>query len=184
MNFVKLLYLIFTLFQRYTYYQGLEMSNYEKGNEGKMASISDELSQKLMARHSSIEKLFEEFFFMTKSHDFIPSTPWQPPTDVYETGKDIIIRIAVSGLQPDDISVLFSDHILTVSGKRSDDSAHQKVCFYQVEIRYGYFERRIKIPKHVDANNIKATYENGFIMITIPKAEKAFDSAISIKITY
>lgn len=160
------------------------MSNYEKGNEGKMASISDELSQKLMARHSSIEKLFEEFFFMTKSHDFIPSTPWQPPTDVYETGKDIIIRIAVSGLQPDDISVLFSDHILTVSGKRSDDSAHQKVCFYQVEIRYGYFERRIKIPKHVDANNIKATYENGFIMITIPKAEKAFDSAISIKITY
>ncbi|MGR3175131.1 MAG: Hsp20/alpha crystallin family protein [Candidatus Scalindua sp.] len=149
-----------------------------------MASISDELSQKLMARHSSIEKLFEEFFFMTKSHDFIPSTPWQPPTDVYETGKDIIIRIAVSGLQPDDISVLFSDHILTVSGKRSDDSAHQKVCFYQVEIRYGYFERRIKIPKHVDANNIKATYENGFIMITIPKAEKAFDSAISIKITY
>jgi HSP20 family protein len=149
-----------------------------------MASISDELSQKLMAKHSNIEKLFEEFFFMTKSHDFASSTPWQPPTDVYETGEDIIVRISVSGLKPEDISVLFSDRILTVSGKRSDDSAHQKVCFYQVEIRYGYFERRIKIPKHVDANNIQATYENGFIVITIPKAEKAFDSTISIKITY
>jgi HSP20 family protein len=160
------------------------MSSYEKGNEGNMACISDELSQKLMAKHSSIEKLFEEFFFMTKSPDFASSTPWQPPTDVYETGKEIIIKIAVSGLKPEDISVLFSDQILTVSGKRSDDSAHQKVCFYQVEIRYGYFERKIKIPKHVDANNIQATYENGFIVINIPKAEKAFNSTISIKITY
>ena len=149
-----------------------------------MASISDELSQKLMAKHSNIEKLFEEFFFMTKSHDFTSSTPWQPPTDVYETGKEIIVKIAASGLKPEDIAVLFSNHILTVSGKRGDDSAHQKVCFYQVEIRYGYFERKIKIPKHVDANNIRATYENGFIVINIPKAEKSFDSTISIKITY
>ena len=149
-----------------------------------MASISDELSQKLMAKHSNIEKLFEEFFFMTKSHDFTSSTPWQPPTDVYETGKEIIVKIAASGLKPEEISVLFSNHILTVSGKRGNDSAHQKVCFYQVEIRYGYFERKIKIPKHVDANNIRATYENGFIVINIPKAEKSFDSTISIKITY
>ena len=149
-----------------------------------MASISDELSQKLMAKHSNIEKLFEEFFFMTKSHDFTSSTPWQPPTDVYETEKEIIVKIAASGLKPEDIAVLFSNQILTVSGKRGDDSAHQKVCFYQVEIRYGYFERKIKIPKHVDANNIQATYENGFIVINIPKAEKAFDSTISIKITY
>ena len=149
-----------------------------------MAVISDELSQKLMAKHSSIEQLFEEFFFMAKSHDFASSTPWQPPTDVYETEKNIIIKMSVSGLSPEDISVLFSDHTLTVSGKRGDDSSHQKVCFYQVEIRYGYFERKIKIPKQVDANNIHATYENGFIVITVPKAEKAFNSTVSIKITY
>jgi len=149
-----------------------------------MAFISDESPQKLMAKHSNIEELFEEFFFMAKSHDFASSTPWQPPTDVYETEKDIIIKMSVSGLRPEDISVLFSNQILTVSGKRGDDSAHQKVCFYQVEIRYGYFERKIKIPKQVDANNIHATYENGFIMITIPKAEKAFNSTISVKITY
>ena len=149
-----------------------------------MAFISDELSQKLMAKHSSIEQLFEEFFFMAKSHDFAPSTPWQPPTDVHETEKNIIIKMAVSGLRPEDISVLYSDHILTVSGKRDDDSSHQKVCFYQVEIRYGYFERKIKIPNQVDANKIHATYENGFIVITIPKAEKAFNSTISIKISY
>ncbi len=149
-----------------------------------MAFISDESPQKLMAKHSNIEKLFEEFFFMAKSHDFTSSTPWQPPTDVYETEKNIIIKMAVSGLQPEDISVLFSDQTLTVSGKRGDDSTHQKVCFYQVEIRYGYFERKIKIPKQVDANNIHATYENGFIMITIPKAEKTFNPTVSIKITY
>lgn len=149
-----------------------------------MAHISDDSPQKLMAKHSSIEKLFEEFFYVGKNYDFSPSTPWQPPTDVYETEKDIIIKIAISGLRHEDISVVFSNHILTVSGRRRDDSAQQKVCFYQVEIRHGYFERKIKIPKHVDANNIHATYENGFILVTIPKTEKAINSTISIKITY
>ena len=146
-------------------------------------AFADELTQKLMAKHSNIEKLFEEFLFMTKSYDITSSTPWQPPTDVYETGEDIIVKMAVSGLKPENISVVFSDYVLTVSGIRNDNSSHQKVCFYQVEIRYGYFERKIKIPKHVDANNIQASYENGFIVIVIPKAEKAFTSTISIKIT-
>lgn len=149
-----------------------------------MAFISEELTRKMMAKHSNIEKLFEEFFFMTKNYDVAPSTPWQPPTDVYETEKEIIVKMAVSGIKPEDISVVFSDYILTVSGKRNDNVEHQKLCFYQVEIRYGYFERKIKIPKHVDANNISATYVEGFIEIVVPKAEKAFDSSISIKITY
>ncbi len=153
-------------------------------SEGNMAYISDDPPQKLMAKHSSIEKLFEEFIYMAKSHDFASSTPWQPPTDVYETEKNIIIKIAVSGLRHEDLSVVFSDHILTVSGKRRDDSAHQKVCFYQVEIRHGYFERKIKMPKQVDANNIHAIYENGFILVTVPKSEKATNSSISIKINY
>ncbi|MFQ5964949.1 MAG: Hsp20/alpha crystallin family protein [Candidatus Scalinduaceae bacterium] len=149
-----------------------------------MAFLSDELTRKMMAKHSNIEKLFEEFFFMGKNYEITSSTPWQPPTDVYETEKDIIVKMAVSGLKPEDISVLFSDYVLTVSGERSDNSAHQKICFYQVEIRYGYFERKIKVPKNVDANNIRATYEGGFIMIVIPKAEKPITSTISIKITY
>jgi HSP20 family protein len=149
-----------------------------------MAFISDELTHKMMAKHSKAEKLFEEFFFMTKNYDVTSSTPWQPPTDVYETEKDIIVKMAVSGLNPEDISIVFSDHILKVSGKRNDVSPHQKVCFYQVEIRYGYFERKVRIPKNVDANNIHAAYENGFIVVVIPKAEKALTSTISIKIKY
>ncbi len=149
-----------------------------------MAYLSDDLLQNLMAKHSSVEKLFEDFFYMAKSYDFTSSTPWQPPTDVYETEKNIIIKIAVSGLRHEDISVVFSDHILTISGKRQDDSAHQKVCFYQIEIRHGYFERNIKIQQHIDTNNILATYENGFISVTIPKAKKTDNSTISIKITY
>jgi HSP20 family protein len=146
-------------------------------------AFTDELTQKLMAKHSNIEKLFEEFLFMTKSYDITSSTPWQPPTDVYETGKNIIVKMAISGLKPENISVIFSDYVLTVSGVRKDNSSHQKICFYQVEIRYGYFERKIKIPKYVDANNIQAKYEDGFVVIVIPKAEKTFTSTISIKIT-
>ncbi|MCP5005576.1 MAG: Hsp20/alpha crystallin family protein [Planctomycetes bacterium] len=121
---------------------------------------------------------------MNKSYDVAPSTPWKPPTDVYETEKDIITKIAVSGVRPEDISVVFSDYVLTVRGKRDDHSDQQKMCFYQVEIRYGYFERKIKLPKFVDANNIRATYENGVLIVVTPKSEEDFASTISIKISY
>ncbi len=47
-----------------------------------MAYLPDDSLQNLMAKQSSVEKLFEDFFYMAKSHDFTSSTPWQPPTDV------------------------------------------------------------------------------------------------------
>lgn len=121
-----------------------------------------------------------------KAHEQIVSffhNLWIPPTDVYETPDEIVVKMAISGIKPDDIFVEISGGTLTISGKRFDNANHEKVRFYQVEIRYGYFERKIALPKAIDENNINATYKDGFLLVTIPKAKPPATKTLPVKIS-
>ncbi|HHT9126137.1 MAG TPA: Hsp20/alpha crystallin family protein [Candidatus Brocadiia bacterium] len=139
---------------------------------------------KTHAKGDKVEGVFVEGTFLLKkptvsfSHEL-----WIPPTDVYETPEEFVVKMAISGIKPNDISVEFSAGILTISGKRFDNSNHKKTHFYQVEIRYGYFERKIVLPKTIDENNISATYKDGFLLVTIPKSQAPTKKSLSVKIT-
>jgi len=136
------------------------------------------------ASYGKLEKLFKEFFSFNKniSADFV--NPWQPPTDVYETPDDVVVKMSIPGAKPEDIRIVFSDDTLTVGGVRNDTTSHEKICFYQVEIRYGCFERSVYIPKPIDANAIKATYKEGFLQVVLPKSERRPAEAFSIQINF
>lgn len=133
-------------------------------------------------RHNKMENFFKEFFVFNKNIPANSSNPWQPPTDVYETPDEIVVKMSVPGTKSGDIQVAFSDEILTISGYRTDTSPYEKTCFYQVEIRYGYFERSLFVPKSIDKDNIQAVYKDGFLMVILPKAEQQPAKTFSIKI--
>ncbi|MGQ3684705.1 MAG: Hsp20/alpha crystallin family protein [Candidatus Loosdrechtia sp.] len=132
----------------------------------------------------NIENITKSFFFFNKDIDVSTSTPWQPPTDVYETPDEIVVKTAIAGTKPENIQVVFSEQTLTLSGYRADPSIHENTCFYQVEIRYGYFERSISIPKPIDADNIRATYREGFLQVVLPKTRQQTSKTLLIKINF
>ncbi len=141
-------------------------------------------SYKTEANQHKLEKFLKEFLVFDKDISVNSPTPWQPPTDVYETPNEIIVKMSISGTKTEDIEVAFSGEVLTVSGVRNDTSSHTKTCFYQVEIPYGYFERSIPIPKPIDVGAIQATYKDGFLQIVLPKTESAKPKMFSIKIKF
>ncbi|HHT9120455.1 MAG TPA: Hsp20/alpha crystallin family protein [Candidatus Hypogeohydataceae bacterium YC41] len=134
---------------------------------------------------SWMEKAFQEIICIKKPYYSFNTETWHPPTDVYETENELVVKMAISGVRPEDISVILTGDILTISGRRQDPSNHKKLCFYLMEIRYGYFERSIVLPKNIDESRIEASYKDGFLQITIPKAEetKKEQQAVEIKIT-
>ena len=140
------------------------------------------INYKTDARQNKIESLFKEFFAFNKNIPTNSSNPWQPPTDVYETPDEIVVKMSISGTKSEDIQVAFSGEILTISGCRNDTSPHEKTCFYQVEIRYGYFERSFFIPKPINKDTIQASYRDGFLVVVLPKAEQQPTKTFSIKI--
>jgi HSP20 family protein len=96
------------------------------------------------------------------------ATAWVPATDIFARNADLVIRIEVAGLRPEDVEITFSQGVLTVSGQRrtelgtgGDDS------FYIRERFHGEFRRAINLPPDIDAEQITAEFFNGLVEITV-----------------
>ena len=71
---------------------------------------------------------------------------WEPPVDVLETETDLLIVIALPGVAPDDVDVLFGHGELTVRGTRRWPCLQRPARVHRVELPHGRFERRLPLP--------------------------------------
>jgi HSP20 family protein len=92
---------------------------------------------------------------------------WRPPTDVYETVDALVVKVEIAGMNDEDFRVTYSDRILSVTGTRHDFDA--KLGYHQMEVAYGEFRTEVELHTAVDANEIQAIYQNGFLVVTLPK---------------
>ncbi|MDI6733847.1 MAG: Hsp20/alpha crystallin family protein [Planctomycetota bacterium] len=97
---------------------------------------------------------------------------WQPPTDIYETDKEVVIRSEIAGMKPEEINVSLYENRLLITGTRNEHDSRTKRNFRQMEINYGKFEKTIEIYNNVEAEKISASYKDGFLQIVIPKSKK------------
>lgn len=95
---------------------------------------------------------------------------WRPPTDVYETNETVIVRIEIAGMDEDQIDIELERRQLIVRGFRRDHGSETIVAVQQMEIYYGEFLSETYLPWPVDEGKIMATYRDGFLVITLPKA--------------
>lgn len=98
-----------------------------------------------------------------------PPSMWRPPTDVYETNEDVVILIEIAGMDPTKIQVEFHERILRVSGRRSDRQS--RAACHCLEVQYGDFASEVYLPGEYNIEAIKATYQDGFLTITLPKVK-------------
>ena len=92
---------------------------------------------------------------------------WRPPTDVYETDENVVVRVEVAGMKETDLSVSLADRMLIITGIRHDPSP--KVAYHQMEIRYGDFRTEVFLHWAVEQESIVATYSDGFLQVMLPK---------------
>jgi len=97
----------------------------------------------------------------------VMTSVWSPPTDVYETESEYVVRVEVAGMREADFEVVFEDGHLFVNGIRPD--VPERRAYHQMEIRYGKFSTVISIPGPVDIEQSEAEYKNGFLVVVLPK---------------
>ena len=98
---------------------------------------------------------------------------WVPTTDVFSRGQDLVIRISLSGVDPQDVEITLSGGVLTVSGERRSELDEEEVSFYVRERYYGAFRRSITLPVGIDEEDVSADYENGLLEIVVRGAAAA-----------
>lgn len=99
----------------------------------------------------------------------VRSSIWSPPTDVYETEENYVIKLEIAGMRDEDFDVAFEENILMISGFRSD--LNERRAYHQMEIRFGRFELAVEIPVTVNMEKATAEYKDGFLTIMLPKSE-------------
>lgn len=98
----------------------------------------------------------------------IRSPLWRPPTDVFETDESIVVRVEIAGMRDEDFTIELDGRLLTIRGLRQDLIARR--AYHQMEIRYGEFSIELEVPAQVDVRQVEAIYDNGFLLVTLPKA--------------
>ena len=95
------------------------------------------------------------------------ATAWVPSTDVVARGRDLVIRVSLSGVSPEDVEITLYSDVLTVSVARRDDPDDQDETFYVRERYYGVFMRSWTLPAGIRAEDVSADFENGLLEITV-----------------
>jgi HSP20 family protein len=95
---------------------------------------------------------------------------WQPAIDIYESDAAVIALVDLAGVKQDEIELVVGRTSLTVRGERrdSDNMTDRRVTC--MEIPYGPFERVVPLPAAINPDAVSATYEAGFLRVTMPKA--------------
>jgi len=87
------------------------------------------------------DRMHRQFFRLTGA------SAWEPPVDVFEDEHDVVIVVAMPGVAPDRVQIVTEPGALTVRGERPLPlSSGARALVHQLEIPYGYFERRISLP--------------------------------------
>lgn len=101
------------------------------------------------------------------------TSTWFAPTDVSEDESSLRITMELPGVEPDDVRLSLENNILTIRGEKKQQTEENNERVHRFERTYGMFERTFALPNTVDAERIEASYENGVLYVTLPKAERA-----------
>lgn len=107
---------------------------------------------------------------------------WMPAIDVCDTKDSVIVKADVPGISKDDIEVTVEGDRLTIKGEKKEERKAESKDFVREERCYGTFHRVISLPASVDANQVKATYKNGVLELTLPKKEEAKPKQIRVDV--
>jgi HSP20 family protein len=100
--------------------------------------------------------------------------------DVQEDKDNFRVRVELPGLKREDITVSIEDGTLVISGERKTETADESTEVHRQERYYGKFSRALTLPSAVAANQVKATYKDGILTVTLPKAEEAKPKTITV----
>ncbi len=120
---------------------------------------------------SKIEKTIEGFFRPRAINPTFNCSEctWKPPMDIFETPKEIVVIAEIAGVSKDDLEVEINNRAVRIHGKRQGTPPHAAATYRLAEIQYGSFERILYLPVPIDANNVSASFINGFLKIRLSK---------------
>jgi HSP20 family protein len=128
-------------------------------------------------------RLFEEFRPFLPTEETMPFTAWTPPVDIYETEKELVLKMELPEIPKENVHVTLENNLLTIRGERKLEEKVDRENYHRMERSYGEFMRSFTLPPFVDGQHIGADFKDGILKVTLPKSEAARPKQIEVKVT-
>jgi HSP20 family protein len=107
--------------------------------------------------------------------------PTFPAMNVWTDENGAIVTAELPGVAPDDIDISVTGDTLTVKGSRQPDELEEGGTYHRRERRYGNFTRAFQLPFQVEPDKVEASFGNGVLQISLPRAEQDIPKKIAVK---
>lgn len=121
-----------------------------------------------------LDDIFGRELFNWENNNFSTTSTTLPSVNIKETADNYEVEVAAPGMDKNDFKVTLDSNLLTISSVKEREETKEEESFTRKEFSYQSFQRSFELPKNVvDEDKITARYENGLLLLSIPKLEQA-----------
>lgn len=134
-----------------------------------------------------MERMFRDFFTsplpLLSRRLMMPEMRHEvmPEVDLRETEKELVLSASLPGLEKDDIDINVTEDRIIVSGERKTEEERPGEEYHIRQQSYGQFRVSYALPVPVKPDEVKATYKNGVLHVTMPKSEVVEEHKVKIE---
>ena len=137
-----------------------------------------EPARDFMTLREAMDHLFDDAFTR-------PLSIWDgwsvPAIDMYQTDEELVVKASIPGYKAENVQISVTGDVLTLRGEVKQEDEKNEKAWHIREQRWGSFERSVALPTQVVADKAKAEFENGILIVTLPKAEEVKPKTITVK---
>lgn len=174
--------------KKYSPWNWLRKENGGQSGEVPVVQRGSRPSHPLTGLHQEIDRLFDQtlrefnmglpsLFERSRMPDF-----FRPSLDISESADHYTIKVETPGVSRDDISITVEDDALIIRGEKKEESSREEEAYHYTERSYGSFQRVLALPQDADPDNLKASFQDGVLTITVGRTAKGREGARQIDI--
>jgi HSP20 family protein len=133
-------------------------------------------------RHQ-INRLFDELVHREGESDWfsrIELDAWEPAIELKETDSEVILKAEIPGMDAKDLDVQVSSTEVSIAGEHREEKRSEEQGFFHSEIRYGQFQRIVRLPVPVKNDQVKAQLKEGVLTLNLPKVTTGQQGTVKI----
>lgn len=131
--------------------------------------------------HRNIDDLFSRLMERAPFKGTAYAGKGQPAMESFAKNGDLVVRLDLPGVDPKEVDISVTGDVLTVKAERKHKEEKKDGDYAHEEIAYGSLERSLRLPGKVDAEKIKASYDNGVLEITMPTPKDLTSKKIAVQ---
>jgi HSP20 family protein len=154
----------------------MNIQRYQRYPSSELSRAFDRLATLREEMDGLFETSFRPFFGAPGSF-----STWSPAIDVYQDKDHFTVVAEVPGMKREELDLSLHNGVLTISGERKREEKSDQG--FRSERFVGRFQRSVTLPASVDANKVKASYQDGLLKVVLPKSEEAKPKQIEVSVS-